>query len=69
MLPIVYTQPNCGPCQVLKKWLQSNNIIYTEKGAKEAVEAGYRSTPVLEYRGQVLHGFDINKLKEMFPHD
>ena len=55
MLPIIYTQPNCGPCQVLKKWLQSNNIIYLEKGAKEAVEAGYRSTPVLEYKGQVLY--------------
>lgn len=50
-----------------KRWLQSNNIIYTELGPDEAIKAGYKSVPVIEYRGNVVHGFDIKKLKEVFP--
>ena len=65
--PVIYTAPGCGPCTATKRWLQSNNIAYTERGPEEAIKAGYTSVPVLEYRDQVIYGFDIKKLKEAFP--
>lgn len=66
MLPVIYTAPGCQPCIAVKRWMQANNILYEEKGPDDAVESGYRSVPVVEYRGHVIHGFDTKKLKEVF---
>lgn len=66
-IPVIYTAPGCGPCVATKRWMQSNNIIYTELGPEDAIKAGYKSVPVIEYRGNVIQGFDIKKLKEVFP--
>lgn len=67
MQPILYSKSGCGPCVVVKKWLQANNVPYVERGPQEAMDAGYRSVPIVEYRGQVCIGFNEEKLKEMFP--
>ena len=65
--PILYTAHGCGPCIAVKRWLQANNIPYTELGTEDAIKAGYNSVTVVEYRDHVIHGFDIKKLKEAFP--
>lgn len=70
MLPVVYSGPSCPSCNNLKMWLQSNNIPYEEKGIKDAIAKGYRSIPVVEYRGEVVNGFteeSKKRLTEIFP--
>lgn len=70
MLPIVYSGDGCPSCNNLKMWLQSNNIPYEEKGIEDAREKGYRSIPVVEYRGEVIKGFTTEskkRLMEIFP--
>ena len=72
MIPVVYTDSNCQPCRALKRWLTTNNVVFTEKNARdyleEMMEMGYgRTVPVLVYRGHVVHGFDTTKLQEIFP--
>lgn len=71
MIPVIYTSPGCGPCVATKKWLQSNNIIYEERQAHDNLDElralGLSSVPVVVYRDHVIVGFDIKKLKEVFP--
>lgn len=65
----VYTQPSCGPCGSVKRWLTSQNIPYEEKGIEETISAGYRSTPVTTGMGMTIFGFNIaelNKLKDSY---
>ena len=70
MLPVIYSGPGCPSCNNLKMWMQSNNIPYDEKCIEEAIAKGYRSIPVVEYRGEVIHGFTEQtkkRLAEIFP--
>lgn len=70
MGPVLYSGANCTACNNLKMWLQSNNVNYIEKGIDAALEKGYRSIPVVEYRGEVVIGFNEatkKRLMEMFP--
>ncbi len=70
---IVYTQPSCPPCQVVKKFLDHYNITYIEKDV--SVETSARkvlvedlhstSTPTVTVDDQVVIGFDLKKLEEL----
>lgn len=67
MLPIVYSSPSCAPCKILKKWLTDNNIPFDERGVDSALSEGFRSVPVLVYRGNTYFGPTEKQLKEIFP--
>ena len=59
---LVYTKEGCGPCSVVKRWLDDNGIAYTTKTAQDAVDKGYRSVPVTEYGPFTVYGFNPKKL-------
>ena len=62
---ILYTKPNCGPCAAVKRYLQVNGIPYTELGPQEAIEAGYKSVPVLLAAGhKAVFGFNLPELND-----
>ena len=67
LMPIIYTAEGCQPCIAVKRWMDCNNVPYETRGPEDAVAAGYRSVPVVEYRGHVIHGFNTSQLREVFP--
>lgn len=70
---IVYTQPSCPPCQVVKQFLDHHQITYTEKDVSADTEARRilvedlhsTSTPTVTVDNQVVTGFDLKKLEEL----
>lgn len=70
---IVYTQPSCPPCQVVKKFLNHHDITYTEKdiSADKAArkflveDIQSTSTPTVTVDDQIVIGFDLKKLEEL----
>ncbi len=69
---IVYTTPTCGYCMAVKDYLQSHNINYTEydvsqnrEKAQVMVEkTGQMGVPVVEIDGDVIVGFDKQKIRQ-----
>ncbi|MBO8178712.1 glutaredoxin family protein [Aeribacillus pallidus] len=69
---IVYSQPDCPPCSVVKMFLKEANIPFTEKNIKEDSRARnelikkYKSfsTPTTIVDDEVIIGFDLEKLKK-----
>lgn len=68
----VYTAPTCPYCHKLKNFLESNKIQFKEidvSKSHEAVEqlvekSGQIGVPVTEIGGEIIIGFDVQKLKE-----
>lgn len=48
----VFTNPNCMPCKMTKRWLNEHNLPYNELQiadyAEELREFGYQSAPVVQ---------------------
>jgi len=69
----IYTTETCSYCKLAKQFFSKNNIQYTEydvgkdeSKAEEMVEkSGQRGTPVIVIDGQVVVGFDEDKLKSL----
>ncbi len=69
----VYTTPTCSWCNTLKSWLGKNKIPYTEidvsrdeKAARDLVNrSGQQGVPQTDINGQIVVGFDQQKLKEL----
>jgi glutaredoxin-like YruB-family protein len=69
----VYSTPTCSWCNTLKAWLNRNNIPYSdidvsrdEKAAREMVRrSGQQGVPQTDINGQVVIGFNQQKLKEL----
>lgn len=68
---IVYSQPNCGECKMVKAFLNHHNIEFKEKDIrkdKEAydtlIQANFRSTPVTFINEESIAGFDIESLEK-----
>ena len=69
----VYSTPTCSWCTTLKTWLVRNNIRFTdidvsrdEKAAQELVRrSGQQGVPQTDINGQIIEGFDLNRLKEL----
>ena len=68
---IVYTQPDCPPCEITKRFLteygfsfEVKNIKTDQKARMELIET-YQSysTPTIVIGEKVITGFDIEKLK------
>ena len=69
----VYTTPTCSWCNTLKRFLQEKGIRYSEvdvsadqKAAQEMVKkSGQQGVPQTEINGQMVVGFDKNKLNTL----
>jgi len=68
----IYTTKTCGFCKLAKEFLIKNKIIYTEmdvtndqSAAQEMIDkSGQMGVPVLVIDGQVIIGFDKEKIKK-----
>ena len=68
----VYTQPDCPPCVIVKEFLKHNNIAYEEfdvkrRRARNRLLYDYDSysTPTVVIDGEVVAGFQIEKLQQL----
>lgn len=69
---IVYSSDTCGYCHAVKKYLESNDIKYTEKNVstdevarKELMKLGYMGVPIIMINDDVVQGFDKNRIQEL----
>ena len=68
----VYSTPTCPWCHKTKEFLQENNIEFEDinvaadqKAAQEMFQkSGQMGVPVTEINGEIIVGFDKNKLKK-----
>lgn len=72
MKVVVYSQPDCPPCEWTKDFLSRNKIEYIVKDVRSDVNAreellalGFRSTPVTVIDGTAVAGFDQSRLMEL----
>jgi glutaredoxin 3 len=69
----VFSTPTCVYCQTLKAFLKEKNIVFEdidvsrdEIGLKEMVDkSGQMGVPVIDIDGQIVVGFDKNKIVEL----
>jgi glutaredoxin-like protein NrdH len=66
----VWTNENCIQCERTKKFLDDNNIPYLTlslmqnlEQAKQFVDMGFRSAPIVETEEEIWSGFKLDKLK------
>ncbi len=69
---ILYSQPGCPPCFAAKAFLQSRNVPFEYKDVQadpvaldELLALNSRSTPTLVVGGEVMIGFDPDRLTMM----
>ena len=70
---IIYSTPNCPWCIRAKQFLKENNIIFLDWdvsidkiAADEMVKkSGQMGVPVLDIDGQIIVGFDKEKIKQL----
>lgn len=72
MKVIVYSQPDCPPCEWTKDFLKRNGIEFTVKDVRadakareELLAMGFRSTPLTVIDGTAVSGFDQSRLSEL----
>jgi glutaredoxin-like YruB-family protein len=69
----VYSTPSCGYCVQLKDWLRKNKIEFTDIDVSRNQEAaryiigksGQRGVPQTEIKGEVVVGFDPDRIMEL----
>lgn len=69
----VYSKNGCAKCVFTKKFLESQNVEYTEKNIdkneiylEEVKDLGYNSLPVVEVNDEeTFSGYDPNKLQSL----
>lgn len=70
---IVYSTPGCPWCIRVKQFLKENNVLFLEWdvsvdkiAADEMVKkSGQMGVPVLDIEGQIIIGFDKDKIKQL----
>lgn len=70
---VIFTQPDCLPCDAVKLFLEDRDVAYEEKDvvaspgvAREMVEKyRSRSTPTVVIGSEVLIGFDPERIDEL----
>jgi glutaredoxin-like YruB-family protein len=70
---LLYTAPACPFCVIVKKFLERNNIKFTEidisKDKKKELEMQKKSNqtnvPVIDVSGTIIVGYNLQKLKEV----
>ena len=71
---ILFSQPGCPPCDWLKAYLTAKGIVFEVKdvssdadAARQLIEKYHsRSTPTLVVGGEVIVGFDPERLEQLF---
>jgi glutaredoxin-like YruB-family protein len=69
----IYSTPTCPYCTALKEFLKSHNIEFEdvdvsqdENAAKEMIEkSGQMGVPVVEIDGEIVVGFDKEKICQL----
>lgn len=69
----MYTTPTCPWCQMVKRYLEARGIPYTEidvsadyNAAMEMVrKSGQTGVPVVEIDGEIVVGFDRERIDEL----
>jgi len=69
----IYSTPTCIYCQTLKQYLQENNIQFEDIDVsqnKEAMEemvkkSGQMGVPVIDINGEIVVGFDKEKIDKL----
>ena len=69
----VYSTPTCSWCNTLKSWLRKNKIPFTEvdvsrdeRAAQDLVRrSGQQGVPQTDINGQIVVGFNQQRLKEL----
>ena len=70
---IVYSQPDCPPCEISKKFLKEFGFSFTEKNIKDDKKARNElinkyqaySTPTIIIDEHVVRGFNLEELKQI----
>jgi len=69
----VYSTPTCPYCTQVKEYLKSKSVLFSEHNVATDLEArnamvqksGQLGVPVIEVNGQIVVGFNRNKLEEL----
>lgn len=69
----IYTTPTCVYCKMTKSLFKDNNVAYEEKDvaadekAREEMiqKSGQLGVPVIDIDGQIVVGFDKDKLSQL----
>jgi len=69
----IYTTPTCVYCKATKEFFEENNVEYSEKDVAVDMDAqqemvkksGQLAVPVIDVNGEVVIGFDKEKLSEL----
>ncbi len=69
----LYTQPGCAPCKEAVRFLEARGVPYVEYDVTQDTKAldrlldelGSRQTPTIVVDGEVLIGFDPERLAEL----
>ncbi len=69
---LLYSQPGCAPCFAARTFLMSRGIGFKYRDVqadpqafRELMDLGSRSTPTLVVNGEVMIGFDPERLERM----
>lgn len=69
----IYTTPSCVYCKMTKEFFKENNVAYEEKDVSADAKAreemvqksGQLGVPVIEIDGNIMVGFNKEKLSEL----
>lgn len=69
----VYSTPTCPYCHLAKQFLKENNIEFedldvsaNQRAAQEMIDKSHQmGVPVLDINGEVVVGFDKNRIKSL----
>ncbi|MDO8661832.1 MAG: glutaredoxin domain-containing protein [Candidatus Omnitrophota bacterium] len=67
----VYSTPTCPWCVRVKQFLKDNNVVFQDydvsidraKGDEMAQKSGQMSVPVIDIEGEIIVGFDKERIK------
>ena len=70
---IIYSTPTCGYCKHAKAFFQEHGVEYVEKDVSEDLQAqeeminktNQMGVPVIDINGEIVIGFDQDKLSEL----
>jgi glutaredoxin-like YruB-family protein len=68
----VYSTPTCPYCVRVKQFLKDNNIVFedfdvssdSEKAEEMIAKSGQMGVPVLNVEGEIIVGFDKERIKQ-----
>ena len=67
---VVYTQPNCGPCREVERYLDEAGVTFSERDVSrdadalaELIAQGFMSTPVTRIGDTWIAGYNRRQLE------